>query len=211
MLYSNTIKIIICGDININYLSDSTYKQSLDLILASYDLSSTVKFPTRIQENSFSTTDNIFINTFKFNNVLVYPITNGLSDHDAQGLIICNIFALKNNTGYYYTWKINELTIMDFNIKLSYELWEDVFAEKNVDIAFNNFLNIYLRIFYSSFPLKKVYFKSENKAWLTPGLKISCANKRLFLAQRSSNDPILINYYKRYCKMLSCVIKSAKQ
>jgi hypothetical protein len=49
-------------------------------------------------------------------------------------------------------------------------------------------------------------------AWLTPGLKISCANKRrLFLAQRSSNDPILINYYKRYCKILSCVIKSAKQ
>jgi hypothetical protein len=35
MLYSNTIKIIICRDININYLSDSTYKQSLHLILAS--------------------------------------------------------------------------------------------------------------------------------------------------------------------------------
>jgi hypothetical protein len=84
--------------------------------------------------------------------------------------------------------------------------------KKNADTAFNNFLNNYLRIFYSSFPIKKVYFKSENKAWLTPGLKISCANKRRhFLAQRSSNDPILINYYKRYCKILSRVIKSAKQ
>lgn len=88
----------------------------------------------------------------------------------------------------------------------------DIFAEKNVNAAFNNFLNTYLRIFYSSFPLKKVYFKSYNKALLTPGLKISCINKRrLFLAQRSSNDPNLINYYKRYCKILSCVIKSAKQ
>jgi hypothetical protein len=56
---------------------------------------------------------------------------------------------------------------MDFDIKLSYELWEDIFAEKNVNTAFNNFLNTYLRIFYSSFPLKKVYFKSYNKAWLT--------------------------------------------
>ena len=30
MIYSNTIEIIICGDININYLIDATYKQSLD-------------------------------------------------------------------------------------------------------------------------------------------------------------------------------------
>jgi hypothetical protein len=101
---------------------------------------------------------------------------------------------------------------MDFNTHLNYELQEDIFAEKNVNTAFNNFLNTYLRLFYSSFALKKVYFKSCNKAWLTPGLKILCINeKRLFLAQRSSNDPNLTTYYKRYCRTLSCIIKSAKQ
>ena len=31
MIYSNTIDIIICGDINIKYLIDSTYKQLLVL------------------------------------------------------------------------------------------------------------------------------------------------------------------------------------
>jgi hypothetical protein len=31
-----------------------------------------------------------------------------------------------------------------------------IFAGENVATVFNNFLNIYLRIFYSSFPLKKV-------------------------------------------------------
>jgi hypothetical protein len=31
MLYSNTTEIIICGDININYLNESTYKIILDL------------------------------------------------------------------------------------------------------------------------------------------------------------------------------------
>jgi hypothetical protein len=35
--------------------------------------------------------------------------------------------------------------------------------------------------------------------------------RRLFLAQRGKNDPILTNHYKSYCKILSCVIKSAKQ
>jgi hypothetical protein len=34
---------------------------------------------------------------------------------------------------------------------------------------------------------------------------------RLFLAQRGKNDLILTNHYKRYCKSLSCVIKTAKQ
>ena len=72
-IYSNSVEIIICGDININinYLIDSTAKQLLDSLSASYGLHSTVQFPTRIPNNSYSTTDNIFIDTFKFNNFTV--------------------------------------------------------------------------------------------------------------------------------------------
>jgi hypothetical protein len=47
MVYSNTIEIIICGNININYLIDSTHKQLLDSLLTSYGLCSTVQFPTK--------------------------------------------------------------------------------------------------------------------------------------------------------------------
>jgi len=71
---------------------------------------------------------------------------------------------------------------------------------------------MYLRIFYSSVPLKKVCHKSCNKAWLTPRIKISCVNKRkLFLFQRNRNDPQLTTHYKRYCKILTSVIKLAKK
>jgi len=91
MIYSNTTEIIICGDIYMNYLSDSTHKQLLDSLLASYGLSSTVQFPTRIHNNSHSAIDNIFINTLKFSVFSLYPITNGLSDHDAQSIIMRNI------------------------------------------------------------------------------------------------------------------------
>jgi len=74
MIYSNTIQIIICGYININYLIASTYKQSLDSLLASYGICSTVQFPTRIQNNSHSAIDNIFINTDTFSKISLYPI-----------------------------------------------------------------------------------------------------------------------------------------
>jgi hypothetical protein len=38
----------------------------------------------------------MFINTYKFTNFTVYPIINGLSDHDAQNLILHNIFNQKH-------------------------------------------------------------------------------------------------------------------
>ena len=61
-------------------------------------LSSIVNFPTRIQKNSQTIIDNIFINTLKFNNFSVYPFVNGLSDHDAQRLIIYDIITDKTYT-----------------------------------------------------------------------------------------------------------------
>jgi len=121
MIYSNTIDIIICGDININCLTDSTYKQLLDSLLASYGLCSTVQFPSRIQNNSYSAIDNIFIYTFKFSNFSLYPITNGLSDHDAQSIIIRNILKQNCNTYLYFNQKTDKFSTVDFNTKLSYD------------------------------------------------------------------------------------------
>ena len=146
MIYSNTIKIIICGDININYLINATYKQSLDSLLTSYGLCSTVRFPTRIQMDSHSTIDNIFINTFTFCNFSLYPIINGLSDHDAHSIILLNILEQNCNTYFYFNRKVGKFSIVNFNTKLSYESWEDIFTENNVNTFFNNFRNIYLRI-----------------------------------------------------------------
>jgi hypothetical protein len=49
---------------------------------------------------------------------------------------------------------VNEYSSYDFQIMLSYEDWDEVFSNNNVDTIFNSFLNTYLRIFYSCFPLK---------------------------------------------------------
>jgi hypothetical protein len=84
--------------------------------------------------------------------------------------------------------------------------------ENDVNSIFNGFLNTYLKIFYSSFPLRKEHHKSCKKAWLTPGIRISYANKRkLFLIQRSRNDHKLTIYYSRSCRILTNVIKLAKK
>jgi hypothetical protein len=155
MIYSATKEIIIYGDIIMNYLTDSTYKQVLDSLLASYGLCSTVRFPTRIQNKCFSAIDNLFINTFKFSNFSRNPVINGLSDHDMQILIIHNIFEKNCNNYFYMNRKIDKYSVNDYSIKLSYESWEDIFSENNVNIIFNSFLDKCLKIMYSSFPTKK--------------------------------------------------------
>jgi len=80
-----------------------------------------------------------------------------------------------------------------------------------VNLSFNNFLNTYLKIFYSSFPIKKIHYTSHTKTWLTQGIKISCINKRkFFLIFRNNNNHEIKNHYKKYCIVLADVIKLAK-
>ena len=60
--------------------------------------------------------------------------------------------------------KINEYTINDFLPKLSHETWDISFSSDDVNVMFNALLDTCLKIFYSSFPLKK--FKPLSKEWL---------------------------------------------
>ena len=80
------------------------------------------------------------------------------------------------------------------------------------NVAFNSFLDSYLKIFNSSFQLKRVYTTKKNNNWITLGILTSCKRKReIYLACRSRKNPESINHYKKYCKILSIVIKEAKK
>ena len=87
---------------------------------------------------------------------MVYPMANGMSDHDAQIIILHDITVVNDTNHFYLTRKITKITVLDFNFKLSYESWDDEFSYDDMNLSFNNFLNTYLRIFHSSFPIKKL-------------------------------------------------------
>ena len=57
---------------------------TLYLLLATYNLISTVLFPTRSLKGSISAIDNIFIDISHKDKYTLYPLINGLSDHDGQ-------------------------------------------------------------------------------------------------------------------------------
>jgi hypothetical protein len=210
-IYKLSSEIILCGDFNINYLYDNPRKDELDSLLASFNLRSVINFPTRISSKSCTLIDNIFINNHLCD-FSVCPVINGLSDHDAQALVLNFDSQLEYRPKFYYKRIINNDTLKQFLMLLSFENWEEVFDERNVNEAFNSFLNTYLRAFYLSFPLKKIKILHTQKPWITCGIKISCANKRtLYMASRDSNDPKIKEHYKKYCKILTMTIKTAKR
>jgi exonuclease III len=86
-LHKSKTEFVICGDINVNYITDNNWKEQLSLLLSTYNLVHTVDFPTRINRNLGTAIDNIFIGNSRLNSFKIASIVNGLSDHDAHTYI----------------------------------------------------------------------------------------------------------------------------
>jgi exonuclease III len=197
-LYSASRNIIICGDINIDYLAESERKNQLDNLLLSYNLTSIITFPTRLQNTSATAIDNMFLDTSRLKEYTVIPIINGLSDHDAQLLKINTEISHRPMSKLKTVRKFNKYTITDFINKLSEESWDGVFNSEDINGMFNSFLNDYLRIYNSSFPPQTVKVRKEatNNKWITKGIKISCIKKRnLYLACRHNTNEDAKQHY----------------
>jgi hypothetical protein len=196
------MEFIVCGDMNTDYLIDSYNKKQLDTTLLSYSLTNTAQFPTRIQNNSKTVIDNIFIDVTKFGNYKVQPFYIDLSDHDAQIITINDIMLQYQCNNIYKTQNFNTDSISDFITRLSYEMWGIVFGNYDVDAIFISFLDTHLKIIYCSFPIKIKQTNITNP-WISLGTEVSCRHKREFYINcRNSSDWNLINHYKMYCKIL---------
>ena len=129
------------------------YGTEINYLLGTYNLISTAYFPTRTVINSTTLINNIFIDNRR--HYTIKPCVNGLSDHDVQ-LITLNNFSLPfSNIETSYIRNINKNNIAEFQLQLSWEQWDNIYGNNNVNDMFNNFLNTYLRCYYSSFLKKK--------------------------------------------------------
>jgi len=138
-----------------------------------YNLMGTVHFLTRINHSTASAIDNIIFYISQFVNYLVNPLTNDLSDHDAQ-ILTLKIPVHRHSERLQFIRKIDQHTIPDFIYKLSNESWDCVFDSEDVGLMFNSFLNTYLRIFYSSFPLIRSKSRNNRLDCVTSEIKTSC-------------------------------------
>jgi hypothetical protein len=177
----------------------------LNSSLNSYNLFSIIDFPRRIQNTSSYVTDNIFIDYLKLETFKVFPIPSGISDHNAQLIMIHDMMLPIPPKVYFITRKTDKCSLNDFNYRLSFEMWNDVFEENDVNIMFNSFLNIFLRLFNTSFlkSIIKPHITKKNLL-ISSSVKTKCNIKRhLYMMSRNSNDPNIKSCYKTYCKTLA--------
>jgi len=116
-LYNNKYNINICGDVNVNYLIDNNGRSQLDAVLHSYNLAGIFKFLTRFALNSHTANDNVFTDTSTTGKYDLYPLINGLSDHDAQLLILNKGQKREKKCHTYIKRKTNKYIIADFQLK----------------------------------------------------------------------------------------------
>jgi hypothetical protein len=145
-----------------------------------------VYFPTRIANKSVTLIDNIFIDNRRI--YTIKPCINGLSDNDVQ-LITLNNFSLPiSNIEPAYIRNINKNTIDEFQPQLSWEQWDNIFGNNNVTDMFNNFLNTYLRCYYSGFK-KKINSNDTHNQWIIVDSIKSDNNKHI---NTSMINPLII-------------------
>jgi hypothetical protein len=152
LLYSCKSEFFICGDFNINYLTDTHRKNQLNSLLILYNLFSMVDFPTSVQSSSFSAIDNIFFDYSRWGNYEIPPLRNGLSDHDAKLILIYNVEFYKLTYNILNVTKINKISLAEFNYNLRFVTWELIFEDNDVNYMFSSFLNTFLQLFYANFP-----------------------------------------------------------
>jgi hypothetical protein len=146
-------EFLICGDINVD-------------------------FATRTQNGSSTVINNIFVDITRLSSFSIFPITNGLSDHDDQFLTINNTVPATNIVSLEQrTREINNETIMQFQLQLTNETWESVYIDNDTNDKFNSFLCTFFNNFEANFPVKYKSTHRNKNGWITQGIKISWGGK----------------------------------
>jgi hypothetical protein len=132
-------------------------------------------------------------------NLVIIPVVNGLLSHHDTQLLLLNNLEIQNSKSCYTKRQINRANIENFTFNLSFETWDEVFSDGEVDKIFSSFLNTYLRVFNNRFPVRKIFLNHNNRAWLTvcfckrPQGNLLCG-RASYLNNRYQRVVIKINY-----------------
>lgn len=204
---------VLIGDMNINILESTEFSQEYLNTLSEWGFVSAINRYTRCQGDSKTCLDHIFVQSAlnKENFVPIVYETN-ISDHFSTVLQI-NVNTVNREN---IVKKVLFREYMDGDKLLSLlskETWNDVLAEKNVNLSTNCFVKT-LQCYIAVCTTKVRVNRKEKKrnVWITDGL-VKAVNKKYELHNKVIQNPQNIDYlndYKRYRNKLNDLIKAAK-
>lgn len=201
---------LIVGDININILGEEEYAHNYLNIMGEHGFISAINNFTRIQGNSKSCIDHMFIkNKNEGYEYIPIIIETCITDHYS---LLTQIISPERKQ---VLNKINTKHYLDKNKLLSLlekENWYNIYSCEDADRATDLFIEKiknYIKVCTKILKIKQNNIK--RKDWITCGL-IKSINKRNYLYKEMKKNPSLENItnYKRYRNKLNDLIKNAK-
>ena len=207
---------ILIGDFNLNLLNESSDNIIANFVnsMREFSYQPTIVKPTRVQRNSATVIDHIWVNFTNNFNHNSYIIASGISDHFP--IIYCyhpfrQVKMSKGNT--VITFRENkEQNDNHFKERIEAYDFSVIYELNDVNLAFSKFNEILLDEFNRSYPkiTKVIKDKKRNNPWLTLGLKESIKTKNR-LYKKFVKYPIQYGeQYRAYRNRLSKLLKVSK-
>nr|CAI5840971.1 unnamed protein product [Callosobruchus analis] len=207
-VYGPNIRIVLCGDFNIDsYKHNREFTRFLDT-LSDFGLYPIIKWPTRIGQKSLSTIDQVFLN-FKCCGANCV-IDNTLSDHRTVLFELTTLCGKNLGHEIYYSRRYDDSSIHNFTCGLVSENWLEIYNLNCIDTAFEYFLNLFLFHFNMHFPIIKRFRRPNMNKWVTDEVVTSSKElKNLFSLAKVL--PEKKNDYLRAKKMHQRLVVIAKK
>ena len=194
-------QIIVCGVLNIDFLSNCIAQKELVNTLSFYSITNFVNEPTRISFYSSTCIDYMCTNFNSFG-FICSVVENAISDHTAQ-ILSLSLNSQDYGDNYVFTRLLSTMNYNTFVSYVSKKTWLEVYNCSDVNKAFEIFVNILKYYIDISFPMKKVNtnLAKNNKNWITKGIQNSSKNlKYLYSRMKITNNEndFIIAFYKLY-------------
>ena len=200
-------QIIVCGDLNVNSLSDSPAKHNLFDTLSLYGLKSLISCPTRTTGHSATAIDYMLTNIPLSNKPSVSVEDLGISDH--HGIFFQAQLSSLHTPKHTSNVKIWTRPLSAPNLDKFKDTLQT--STKTQNFSFESFYSHFTSLHEQHFPLKRVAFHKSKNDWITPGIRVSSDHLRqLHRVAKDANNNILSAHYRHFKRVLRKTIVKAK-
>ena len=208
--------LFVCGDFNIDLLKNGEHVGTTKFIDAMYSIGlyPLIDKPSRITQYSATLIDNIFTNELT-NQIISGLLINDISDHLPIFSLTRSSPKRLNSLNYKTIRKSSKESVDAFIEDLNRQTWHNTYKSDDANVAYDNFLNTFIKLYNKHCPLKRVKntnLNTNNKPWFTNGLRNACLKKNLlykeFLKKRTLTVQSRYTSYKN--KLTNILRKSEK-
>ena len=203
-------ELMILGDLNVNFLNkNSGLFQKLSNVLNLFNCKQLIDTPTRITCSSSTILDHVICNNKE--KICQYGTINiGLSDHL---IIYCTRKVVRGQVNRHNVVKMRSLrnySPASLLLELSNVDWSNVLNCNNVNLAWDNFKSVFLKILDKIAPVKEIRLKNRTEPWMDNSI-LENIRLRDHLLYKFRKNTANTEIYRSFCKIRNKVHRDIRR